>query len=251
MLNMSASEHQYSHENEASLATSAQVALSETENTATTIEPSKTPTEKIEPVQTAPQGSTFFTKLMYGAAALGGKSRGTIFLELYNNGTLKADLLINAKLAEDRLRDAAEERCKQRNLNNPANQSKLFTIFTSQKALATATNKPYKLDQQRADEYNPLLGDALQAIIIHHATVVQPELDQKRIAEKAAADAAYEKEMKEVHLAFAAHAASNKRDIDEQASTQTHCDIQQEKHFIDIAAYENLLQVTREQNTKK
>ena len=208
-------------------------------------------TEQPSAIKTSIQGSTIFTKAFHGAAALIGKSRGTIFLDLYKNGTLEADLLTNAKLAEDRLRDAAEERCKNRDLQSPKNQSTIFKIFDAQHSLATKTKKSFILDSQRANEYNPLLGQALQAITLHHATVVQPQLNQKRIEEKAAADAAYEKEMIEVHLVFAAQTASNKRDLEMQATNKTNSHLQNEKHYESLASYEALLQSIRENNSKK
>lgn len=199
-------------------------------------------------IQATPQGSTIFTKAFQGAAALIGKSRGTIFLDLYKDGTLEGDLLDKPKLAEDRLRDAAEERCKHRDLQSPKNQSTLFNIFEAQKNLAIKANKSFRLDSQRADEYNPLLGQALEAITLHHATVIQPQLNQKRNSEKATADAAYEKEMEEVHLVFAAQTASNKRDLERQATNKTNSHLQNEKHYESLASYEALLKSIRENN---
>lgn len=201
--------------------------------------------------QSATQGSSFFTKAFYGAAAAVGKSRAKIFLELYHNGILEQDLIAKPKIAEDRLRDAIEERCKDRDLKKSNNQATIFDIFAAQKTLAIRTNKPFALDQQRANEYNPLLGEALQAITKHHATIIQPQLDQKRKEAKAAADLAYETEMKDVHLAFAAQTASNKRYLHEQAKASEACNLQDEKHYQDLISYENLLTLIREEKDNK
>jgi hypothetical protein len=194
--------------------------------------------------------SGILTKIWYGTAAAIGKSRGTIFLEMAQAGTLEADLTSKPKAAEDRLRDAAEERFKERNLQSMSNQQKIADIFKTRKDLAEKSGKSFQLDQQRAEEYNPLLGHALQAIVEHHATVIQPQLDLERNVAIANANTLYDEKFAE-HLSLAQLAASNKRDLNEQAKITTPVIFEREDNFKNATAYEFFLQSIRDKLRNK
>lgn len=188
--------------------------------------------------------STIMTKAWFGACALGGKSRRTIFEELYEQGILEADLHVQQKNAGDRLRDAMEERYKYRDVTSSDNQSKIYTIFEKAKKLSTKTDKPYQLDQGLAASYNPIQQQALEAIIFKHALEIQPQLKAEKDAAIAAARKKYEEAMNELTM-IASQAAANKRTLTAQSNCTETSPHEDSKHFANAKTYAKYLETLR------
>lgn len=213
-----------------------------------------------------------FRNSWYGAAALAGKTRYAIFMELGAKGYLKAYLLTNPKIAGDRLRDGAQERLSERVLTKASNQEKIFKMLKLAKQLEDETQQPFQLDKGLANKYKISQECALLQIVSEQAKQIQPKLQNDRemnisqltqerdkALEKinkeyteacSKVNATYEAEMIE-QLTFAAQTASNSRTLFQQAQDPRDFPLHDQNNFENLENFTQFLTSVREDKEHK
>ena len=202
----------------------------------------RTQSDEIPKLIPIPHPSNVVTRVWYGISKhVAGMSAYAIFMELHNNGKIKADFNNKPGEAMNRFNETAEERFIKKDLLAADKQAKIALLF----ATADDISAEFALAKALAATYLKPQRVAVISILKKQALIIEPALRAERRSVIKEAKLKYTRELTK-ELAHAKDAASNCQYLYDKAEACDDFDYQDENHYTGLTEYSALLESIQE-----